>query len=382
MQKIPRVYKDNLNDLIKKGKVLVIYGPRRVGKTTLLQDYLDTSDLKYKFDSGERLSVQQVLGSGDFDAIFEYIEGYELLVIDEAQVIPGIGAGLKIIVDHRPDVRIVATGSSSFDLARSIGEPLVGRKKTLRLFPIAQSELLGSLYNKAELKEQLEDFLIFGSYPDVLNATTRQEKIDYLLELVDSYLLKDILALDNIKSPKALLDLLKLLAFQVGSEVSLNELAGQLGWDAKTVGRYLDLLEQCFIITRVGGFGRNLRNEVTAKNKYFFVDNGIRNAIISQFNSLDNRDDIGKLWENFIFSERFKNRSYKNIYGSIYFWRTYQGQEIDFIEERDGQLHAYEVKWSSKKRPGAPKDWSSAYPDATYSIVNNENYLDYITGEK
>lgn len=381
MNKITRYYDDKMNSLIKKGRVLVIYGPRRVGKTTLLEEHLGTTDLKYKFDSGERLSVQDTFGSQDFDRIFEYVEGYDLVVIDEAQNIPNIGAGLKILVDNRPEIRVVATGSSSFDLARNIGEPLVGRKKTIRLFPVAQMELLGDRYNRAEIKEALPDFLVHGSYPDVLNAATKQEKQDYLVELVDSYLLKDILALDNVKSPQALLDLLRLLAFQVGSEVAVNELANTLGWDNKTVSRYLDLLEQCFIITRLGGFSRNLRNEIGKKSKYYFLDNGVRNAIIAQFNPLMLRKDVGAIWENFIFTERQKNLAYKGIHGTSYFWRTYQGQEIDLIEERDGKLYAYEVKWSDKKQPKVPQDWLAAYPDATFTVINKDNYLDFIAGD-
>lgn len=367
---------------MQPGRVLVIYGPRRVGKTTLLEKYLAGTSYKYKLDSGERLSVQDTLGSQNFERIFEYVEGYDLIVIDEAQNIPNIGAGLKVIVDHRPKVRIITTGSSSFDLARNIGEPLVGRKKTICMFPIAQLELLGSRYNRAELKEALPDFLVYGSYPDVLNATTKQDKQDYLVELVDSYLLKDILALDNVKSPRALLDLLRLLAFQVGSEVSVNELATTLGWDSKTVARYLDLLEQCFIITRLGAFSRNLRNEIGKKSKYYFLDNGIRNAIISQFNPLMLRKDVGAIWENFIFSERQKNLAYKGVHGSSYFWRTYQGQEIDFIEERNGKLSAYEVKWSDHKTPKVPQDWLESYPEATFKVITKDNYLDFVTGDE
>lgn len=322
------------------------------------------------------------MGSQDFDTIFEYVEGYDLLVIDEAQNIPNIGMGLKIIADHRPTVRVLVTGSSSFDLARNVGEPLVGRKRTIRMFPIAQMELLGSRYNRAELKENLSEFLVYGSYPEVLNATTKQQKQDYLVELVDSYLLKDILALDNVKSPQALLNLLRLLAFQVGNEVSINELATTLGWDNKTVERYLDLLEKCFIITRLSPFSRNLRNEIGKKSKYYFLDNGVRNAIISQFNSLDLRGDVGALWENFIFSERQKRLAYRGIHGSCYFWRTYQGQEIDFIEERDGKLCGYEAKWSNGKVPKAPADWVASYPGATFEVINPGNYLDYTIGSR
>jgi predicted AAA+ superfamily ATPase len=226
--------------------------------------------------------------------------------------------------------------------------------------------------------DQLEDFLLYGSYPDTLNAVTPQDKITYLTELVDSYLLKDILALDNIKSPKALRDLLKLLALQIGNEVSLNELGQKLGWDLKTVERYLDLLEQCFVIVRLGGFSRNLRTEITRKSKYYFLDTGVRNALLQQFNALDSRNDRGALLENFLVVERLKYRSYTKLHGSSYFWRTHSQQEVDLVEDRDGELHGYEFKWSSKKHVARPTQWSETYPSASFDVVNRDNYLDFV----
>ncbi|MFO7810264.1 MAG: ATP-binding protein, partial [Candidatus Delongbacteria bacterium] len=318
---IKRIY-DNLDHYISPNKVTVVYGARQVGKTTLLKTYLTDKTLKYRFDSGDNIRLQNTLSSQDFSAIKEYVEGYEMIILDEAQQIPNIGMGLKIIVDQIPGVKVIATGSSSFDLANQVGEPLTGRKRTLTLFPIAQKELLFH-YNRFDLKETLEDFLIFGSYPEIITSKSKNTKKDLLKELADSYILKDILALEKIKSSKILLNLLKLLSFQLGNLVSYNELARQLHIDVKTVSRYLDLLEKTFVIKRLGGFSRNLRKEITSKNKYYFLDNGIRNAIINQFNPLDLRDDIGALWENFIIMERFKCRSYNNIYGSSYFWRTY-----------------------------------------------------------
>ncbi len=374
---IPRHY-SNLEPYIRPGKVLVIYGPRQVGKTTLIRNYLETTPYIYRFDSGENISVQEVLGSQDFAAISRYVGGSQLIVIDEAQEVADIGRGLKIIIDQHPDVRVIATGSSSFDLARSIGEPLVGRKTTLRLYPIAQMELLSRIGNQYDLGRQLEDFLLYGSYPDTLNAVTPQDKITYLTELVDSYLLKDILALDNIKSPKALRDLLKLLALQIGNEVSLNELGQKLGWDLKTVERYLDLLEQCFVIVRLGGFSRNLRTEITRKSKYYFLDTGVRNALLQQFNALDSRNDRGALLENFLVVERLKYRSYTKLHGSSYFWRTHSQQEVDLVEDRDGELYGYEFKWSSKKHVARPTQWSETYPSASFDVVNRDNYLDFV----
>ncbi|MBI5822433.1 MAG: ATP-binding protein [Chloroflexi bacterium] len=356
---------------------MLIYGPRRVGKTTLLQSFLKNTNLKYKLDSGDNFRIQQILSSQDFDQILAYVEGYELLAIDEAQNIPHIGMGIKIIVDQRPDIRVILTGSSSFELAGQVGEPLTGRKQTLTLYPLAQSELLSS-YNKFELRENLENFLIYGSYPEVIQASTPRQKVDVITEISNSYLVKDILAFDRVKNSKTLLDLLKLLAFQVGSEVSLSEIGTKIGADYKTIQRYLDLLEKAFVIIRLGGFSRNLRNEITNKSKYYFMDNGIRNSLIAQFNGLSQRNDIGQLWENFIFIERLKHKTYQSIYANMYFWRTYQQQEIDLVEDRDGKLHGYEMKWSASKTLNAPLQWTEAYPNSSYEIVSPETYQKFI----
>jgi uncharacterized protein len=366
-----------IEQLLKPNKALIIYGPRRVGKTTLLTSFLSSTKFKYKLDSGDNIRVHDVLGSQDFNRIMEYASGYNLIAIDEAQNIPGIGMGLKIIIDQIPNIRVIATGSSSFDLAGAVGEPLTGRKNTVVLFPVAQQELL-SIHNRYELKSRLEEFLVFGSYPEVVTASTRKEKMDILEELVNSYLLKDVLALDRVKAPKVLLDMLKLIAFQVGSQVSLNEIATQVKLDVKTVGRYLDIFEKAFVIRRVGGFGRNLRKEVVTKAKYYFLDNGIRNAVVAMFNPLDSRDDVGRLWENFLVTERMKKCAYQDIYGSFYFWRTYGGQELDLVEEREGKLFGYEFKWSEGKRRSPPADWVKGYEKAAFTIINKENYLDFI----
>ena len=363
----------NLENNIQKNKVLIIYGARRVGKTTLLNDFLKTTKLKYKLDNGDNIRLQELLQSQDFSRIKEYVEGYELIALDEAQQIPNIGMALKIIVDQVKDIHVIVTGSSSFDLSQKVGEPLTGRKKTFILHPFSQSEMKMQ-YNTYELKEKLDSFLIFGSYPDVVLAKTKKEKIDILNELVDSYLLKDVLTLDNIKFSKKLLDLLKSLAFQVGNLVSLNELSQQVGLDVKTVDRYLDLLEKGFVIKRVGGFSRNLRNEITNKSKYYFLDNGIRNALISQFNSLDKRDDIGALFENFLIMDRMKNN---NLASNYYFWRNYEGKEIDLIEEKEGILYAYEFKWN-KSRVKPPKNFIGSYKNSKFEVINKDNYLDFL----
>lgn len=374
---IPRVY-DDIEKLLEPSKVLVIYGPRRVGKSTLLQNYLRQTTYKYKFDIGDNIKLQQILSSQDFSQIIPYAEGYELLVIDEAQQIENIGMGLKIIVDQLPKIRVIATGSSSFDLAKQVGEPLVGRKKTKILYPISQIELL-NIYNKFELKTTVENFLIYGSYPEVVTAKTKSGKIQLIEEIANSYLFKDILSLEKVKSSKVLSDLLKLLAFQVGSEVSLNELARTVNLDVKTVERYLDLLEKSFILINLRGYSRNLRKEIKSKSKYYFYDNGIRNAVISNFNALNLRDDVGKLWENFLVIERIKKQDYKSIFTNNYFWRTWDQKEIDFVEERGGKLFAYEFKYSPKKKRKKPKEFLDTYPESEFSIITPDNYLDFIT---
>jgi len=320
--------------------------------------------------------LQNILKSQNFKDILDYAEGYELIAIDEAQQIPNIGMALKIMIDNILGIRIIATGSSSFDSSQQIGEPLTGRKTTLSLYPFSQKELLYK-FNKHELQENIENFLVFGSYPNSVLAKNKQEKIDFLEDLVGLYLLKDILSLDRVKSSSILLNLLKLLSFQVGSLVSINELANTLKIDVKTVDRYLDLLEKSFIIIRLGGFSRNLKNEINTKSKYYFLDNGVRNAVISQYEGLDNRNDVGQLFENFIVSERIKKTSYDKIYGNKYFWRNYQGKEIDLIEERDGGLFAYEIKWSKKKAP-TPKVFMEGYQNSEFKVINRDNYLDFV----
>ena len=297
-------------------------------------------------------------------------------IMPGAQKIRCVGDSLKIIVDQIPGIYVIATGSSSFDLAGQVGEPLTGRKITLILYPVAQMELQ-ELYTPFEMRERLEEFLIFGAYPEVVAATDTKEKARILTEITSSYLLKDILVLDRVKSSKILLDLLRLLAFQIGNEVSLSEIAQKIGIDYKTVARYIDLLEKNFVLFMLRGYSRNLRSEMTKKAKYYFFDTGIRNALVANFNPLELRNDIGMLWENFLVMERQKKQSYKAVPVNFYFWRTWQQKEIDLIEERQGRLFAYEFKWSGGARE--PKSFRDAYPDAEFHVVNQENYLGFIT---
>lgn len=380
MSYIYRYYKD-LDKFCHPNKVLIIYGPRQVGKTTLLEHFLKQSNYKYKLDSGDNLSTQSLLSTADFKTIQEYISGYDLIAIDEAQKIPNIGQCLKIMIDQIPNLRVIATGSSSFELAGQIGEPLTGRKKTVILYPIAQLELLQQ-QNKHELKSHLAEYLIYGSYPEIVAAKTQQEKREYITEIAHSYLLKDILELDRIKNSKTLLNLLRLLAFQIGSEVSHAELASKVMIDGKTVSRYLDLLEKSFVIYNLRGFSRNLRKEITKKSKYYFYDNGIRNALIANFNSLELRDDIGKLWENFLFIERIKKQTYHQMIVNNYFWRTWDQQEIDLIEEREGKLFGFEFKWCDSQFVKAPRQWIETYKNASFEVINQQNYLDFIADDE
>ena len=373
--KLPRFYQ-NLENYLENGRVLLIYGSRQVGKTTLLTEFLEKTNLKYKLASGDDIRTQEILSSQDFSKILQYVSGYKLLAIDEAQRIPNIGLGLKIIVDQKPDISVIATGSSSFELAGQTGEPLTGRKKTLTLFPLSQIEL-SNIYNDFELIEKLPEYLIFGGYPAVLTKENKEDKIVILNEIVNSYLLKDILELEKVKGSKTLLDLLRLLAFQVGNEVSLSELGRQLAIDSKTVARYLDLLEKSFVLFNLRGYAKNLRKEVTKKSKYYFYDNGIRNAIISNFNDLNLRDDVGRLFENFLVCERLKNQSYNKIFANNYFWRTWDKQEVDWIEEREGKLFGFEFKWTESKSRSL-KSFMDNYGNTETKTVNRENYLEFI----
>ena len=361
---------------LQPGKVLIIYGARQVGKTTLIQEFLSSTKLSYKMVTGDDLQVGADLSECTMTSTHNFVGDYELLVIDEAQRIQNIGLALKLMVDAYPDRYFIATGSSSFDLASKTAESLTGRKNVVTLFPIAQQELLAS-QSRSELKDQLESYLRFGSFPEVINQRLYEDKERVIKLITNSYLLKDILELDGIKNSKVILNILKHLAFQVGSEVSTVEIARNVGIDYKTVMKYLDLLERAFVIFPLSGFSRNLRNEVNKMNKYYFFDLGVRNALISNFNKLDDRNDVGQLWENFLMIERMKKNSYANFSTNYYFWRTYEQQEIDLIEENSGKLFGYEFKWQ-KKDVTAPKLWLETYQNASFKEINSKNYLEFI----
>lgn len=374
---LSRIY-DKLDSYLKPNKAVIILGPRRVGKTTLLSQFLAKTKLKYKLDSGENLQVQQILSSQDFSKIIPYVNRYELYALDEAHKVPNIGLGLKIIVDQIPGIHVIATGSSSFELSGQVGEPLTGRKIPLIFYPVSQLELKQES-SPVELEQQLTEFLVFGGYPEVLMSGDKIQKIKTLEELVNSYLLKDILELERVKGAKILLDLLRLIAFQIGGEVSLSELSRELGIDLKTVARYLDLFEKSFILYNLRGFSRNLRSEINRKSKYFFYDNGVRNAVISNFNDLELRDDTGELWENFMVSERLKKQAYSPIFANNYFWRTWEKKEVDWVEEREGKLFGFEFKYSPKRKSRLAKEFLATYQNSTLATISRENYFDFVT---
>lgn len=373
---IYRFYDDKISSLLHNGKVLALYGPRRVGKTTLIKSFLENFSGKFYFGNGDDSALREILESENINRITSAFKGYDLIVIDEAQRIINVGLGLKILVDNLPECKVIATGSSSFKLSGKIGEPLTGRQKTALLYPLSALEL-SEEFGRMAINENLENYLIYGSYPEVITAENTEDKKDYLVLLRDSYLFKDILELENIKNSSKLFDLLKLIAFQIGKEVSLNELSNSLEIAKQTVERYLDLLEKTFVIKRVRGFSGNLRKEVTKTSRYFFMDNGIRNAVINNFNNLSTRNDVGLLWENYLFVERIKKQTYKKIYSNNYFWRTYDKKEIDMVEERDGKLFGYEFKWGGKKKT-SEKLWLETYENAEFELINKDNYLDFI----
>lgn len=367
---------ENIRASMRSGKVVVLYGARRTGKTTLLHELLKHEKEPYLMVSGEDIAVQGYLASQSVEKLTAFIGHNRLLVIDEAQKVSQIGLNLKLIVDHIPNVRVIATGSSSFDLARSIGEPLTGRKITLKLFPLAQMEI-SQTEQRHQTNANLESRLIYGSYPEVVLTQDNRAREQYLKEIVASYLFKDVLELDGIRHSAKISRLLQLIAFQIGKEVSYTELANSLGMSKNTAERYLDLLEKAFVLQKLNGFSRNLRSEITKNCRYYFLDNGIRNALINNFNTLPLRNDAGELWENYLVLERLKRQEYLGQAANNYFWRTYRQQELDFVEEREGRLFGYEMKWG-KAKAKPPTEWLAAYPEAAFTMVNQENYLEFI----
>jgi len=377
MKTVVRDIENDIIDRLPKGKVIVILGPRRIGKTFLLDQILKKINEEFLFINGEDLMYNELLQKRSIVSYEQLLGNKKLLIIDEAQKIQNIGSVLKLMIDNIKGIKIIATGSSSFDLSNRVGEPLTGRQYIFILYPFAQSELKEH-EDFISTHSLLSQRLVFGSYPEVVFMKDRTDKTEYLLNIVNSYLMKDLLELENIKSSEKLYQLLKLLAFQIGSQVSFNELSVKIGLSVKTIERYLDLLSKVFVIFRLGAFSRNLRKEISRSSKYYFYDNGIRNALINNFNDVNLRDDIGKLWENYMINERIKYQSYNYLFTNNYFWRTYDKQEIDWIEEKDGKISAYEFRYSDNKVK-IPGGWKKNYPATEYKVITKDNYLDFIT---
>jgi len=359
-----------------KGKAIILLGARQVGKTTLLRQVIQTAQTEVQYLNCDEPQVVEALTNRNLRELVLLVGKAKYIVIDEAQKVNNIGLTLKLIVDNIPDVQVIATGSSAFELRNRLNEPLTGRKFEYQMYPISTNEIYQSS-GYVDVKRLLETRLIYGSYPEVLSNLDNAQSL--LLSLSDSYLYKDILTMDSMRKPDVLNKLLQALAFQIGSEVSYNELAQTIGTDSKTVEKYIDLLEKCFIIFRLNGLSRNLRNELKKAKKIYFCDNGVRNAVIQQFAPVALRNDMGQLWENFFISERIKRNHYLGHHCNIYFWRTTSQQEIDYIEESDGQMSAFEMKWNPKKATvKLPEAFLKAYSVKQTAVVTTENYLDWL----
>lgn len=377
--KIYRSLLEQIKDNLIQGKVLVLYGPRQVGKTTLARDVLAAVPFRSRFINADELLYRDVLSSQSSQRIGELLGDAELLVIDEAQRIPDIGINLKILVDSFPKMRVLATGSASFELANKISEPLTGRKLTFTLYPVSYGELRRTL-GALETRDQLHRWLVWGGYPAIITTEDAHLRERLLNEMVGSYLYRDILEMEGVRRAEKIVDLLRLLAYQIGYEVSIAELASNLSLNRLTVERYLDLLEKVFVIFRIGGFSRNLRKEISKNDRYYFYDNGVRNSLIQNFNTPPMRNDVGQLWENYLMVERRKANQLSGRSVNAYFWRTYDQKEIDYIEEYRGEIFGYEFKWQADAiRKTTRNEFVNAYPGANLSVIHPENFASFIS---
>ena len=373
----PRALEMMIPHQLVPGKVLLVLGARRVGKTMLLNRLISGLQEDVLLLNGEDMETAHLLEMRSVEHYNRLIGTHSILIIDEAQKIPDIGLISKLIIDSHPNLRMLLTGSSSFDLYRQAGEPLTGRKHVLQMYPLSLGEFLAQ-DNYFITRSRLADRMVLGSYPEVWQLQDRREQITYLKELAADYLLKDILQYDGIRNAMKIRDLLRLIALQTGREVSHDELARQLGLARKTVENYLDVLAKVFVLVKVEGFSRNLRKEITKMSRWYFLDTGIRNVFAGNLSDLAVRADTEELWENYCISERIKFLNHKGLSPSFYFWRTYDQQEIDWIEVTDGNLSGFEFKWS-KHRVKAPGGWQRAYPETSFTVIHPENYIEWLT---
>ena len=372
---IERAIENQIFDLLGSNKVILILGTRRVGKTFLVNRIRERYQGKLLALNAEDVDVQEMLRKRSAANYQRIVGDVSLLIIDEAQAIPDIGMVLKLMIDTQPQLTILATGSSSLDLVNTTGEPLTGRQHPFILYPVAQMELDQDPFS---IRSNLEERLLLGSYPEVFQLQTGRQKESYLKELAKSYLLKDILAYADIKHSTKLIDLLRLIAFQLGSEVSYHELSLKLGINKLTVEHYLDLLQKVFVLFRLPSYSTNQRKEIAKGSKWYFYDNGIRNALIQDFRPITLRNDMGMLWENYIISERLKRNAYREEDRLLYFWRNYDQQEVDLVEYFSGKLSGVEIKFGESQRSKKPNSFHLAYPDSDFSIIDRDNYLDFI----
>lgn len=373
---IQRILKEQIIARLQPNKVVVLKGPRRVGKTILLKEIVQSLPANVEFLNGEDLPTQDFLSRRSIAHYKIALAEKKYLIIDEAQKVPGIGETIKLIVDSLEGIHVIISGSSSFDIQNQTGEPLTGRSISFMLYPLSEQEVK-SLEKETEQEDHLLQRLVYGNYPELTSIPSLQQKGEYLRELTGALLMKDILSLENIRNSAKLFNLLRLIAFQVGSEVSYHELGQQLAMSKNTVERYLDLLSKVFIIYKVEGYSKNLRKEIVKNSRWYFVDNGIRNAVIGNFTPFSQRGDAGKLWENYIIAERLKFQAYQRMAVNNFFWRTYDQQEIDWVEEREGKLFGYEMKWSPRKiKP--PSAWIKNYPEAEFEVITKENYVTWL----
>lgn len=372
---IARTLEKNIQSLLGGKKAIIIMGARQVGKSTLLHQMLGTrQDVLWM--NGDDLDVQELFSNMTSTRIRAILGNRRLIIVDEAQRISDIGLRLKLITDQVPDVQVIATGSSSFELASKVNEPLTGRKREFHMYPLTFGEMVQHTQFLDEIR-MIPHRMVYGYYPEVV-ANPGDERAT-LKELSDSYLYKDILSLDSINKPDKLVRLLKALALQIGSQVSYNEIGTLIGLDSKTVERYVDILEKSFIVFRLGTFSRNLRNELKISRKIYFWDLGIRNAVIGNLSQVENRTDAGELWENFVIAERMKKNAYTNSFAQSYFWRTRQQHEIDYLEEENGELRAFEFKWNARKgNAKCPESFQKAYPTASYQVITPENVEEFL----